>query len=218
MYSEVERELGHNGLVSQSTTVQDKDVRLDPDYKMKELIGYSYLVKDTSDRDKWLEKLGMNVKWAHDDFQERITSKVNPGEAYKLRGEWSEFIHDGQFAYTYSERMTGKIDQVVNLMANNKNSRQAVISIYNPDIDDLRRGGIKRVPCTMYYQFILRGDKLDVIYNIRSSDFYVHFPYDVWMACQLRDHIAARLGVKPGDFLYFAGSLHCFAKDNREIF
>lgn len=220
MYKEVERELKHSGLISQSTTVQDQDVRQDPGYQMKELIGYSYLVKDTSDRDQWLVNLGLNLEWAQKDFIERTSSNINPGEAWKLRESmWSPYIEDtGKFAYSYSERLTSRIDDVVSLMLNNKSSRQAVIPIYNQDIDDSRRGGKQRVPCSMFYQFLERHGKLDVIYVMRSSDLIQHFPYDVWHAAELRDHIAERIKVEPGDLIHFVSSLHVFYKDDKEIF
>lgn len=218
MYKEVERELLHNGLVSQSSTVQDKDVHDNDDFMMKELIGFSYLVSDTSDKDQWLQDRGGSLQWANTDFTERIRPSINPGEAYKIRPVWEEFLHDGKFAYTYSERMTGKISQVIDLLQNKANTRQAVISIYNPDIDDARRGGKMRVPCSMYYQFIARDGKLDVIYNMRSCDFAEHMPYDVWHAAKLRDLIAEQVGLKPGDLIHFIGSLHAFKKDKREIF
>lgn len=219
MYKEVEREIKHNGIISQSTSVQDKDTRLDERYKMKELIAYSYVVKDTSDRDEWLKSVGKNLEWAKADFKERITPNTNPGEAYKLRGDvWGEFIHDGRFAYTYSERIAKRVDDIISLLKNKKNSRQAVLTVYHPDLDDSKRGGTARVPCSMFYQFVERNGRLDVIYVMRSNDFIEHMPYDVWHAAQLRDYIAEQIGAEPGDLIHFASSLHVYYKDNKEIF
>lgn len=218
MYNELEREIKHNGLISQSTSVQDKDVRTDPDYKMKELIGYSYMVVDTSDRDAWLEGLGKNLTWAKADLEERLAGGINPGEAFKLRDVWSEFVHNGRFQYTYSERLQGQINDVVNLINNNKTTRQAVIPIYDKNLDNANRGGLARIPCSMYYHLIPRNGKLHIIYNMRSCDFAEHMPYDVWMACELRDHVAKQVGMEPGDFIHSISSLHTFYKDNKEIF
>lgn len=219
-YNEIERELKHNGLKSQSSTVQDKHVEDDANYQMKELIGYSYSIKDTSDRDKWLKDRGCSLQWAKADFLERVTNKPgNPGTAYKYRGDiWNEFLHDGTFSYTYGERLDGKISSVVKLLSENENSRQGVIPIYDSNIDDERRGGIMRVPCSMYYHFIARNGKLDVIYNMRSCDFNTHLPYDLWHAAELRDFIASKLGLQPGELIHQVSSLHAFYKDNKEIF
>ena len=86
MYSEVEREIRHNGQIVKGDTVQDKDVKGNDEYTSKELIGYSFLIKSTHNRDEWLEKLGKNLEWAKMDFQERTCGeRVNPGQAYLLR-------------------------------------------------------------------------------------------------------------------------------------
>lgn len=219
MSKEVEREILHNGLIRESSTVQDKVVLGNDDFTMKELVGYSFMVADTSDRDKWLAEQGGDLTWAQWDFAERVNdTPVNPGEAYKRRDAWAEFLHNGKFSYTYSERLNGQIDDVVDLINAAPNTRQAIIQIYDKNIDNERRNGTMRIPCSMYYQFLPRDGKLDLIYNIRSNDFYEHFKYDIWHAATLNKYIALKTDLKAGDLIYFAGSLHAFKKDKKEIF
>lgn len=219
MSNEVEREILHNGLIRQSSTVQDKDVGNKDEYLMKELVGYSFMVAETQDKDKWLEAQGGNLAWAKADFQERIDERgINPGEAYKLRNVWEEFVHDGKFAYTYSERIGYQVADVIKLIEDKENTRQAIIQIYDKNIDNERRGGTMRIPCSMFYQFIPRDGKLDVIYTMRSCDFGEHFKYDIWHAAMLQEVIAGFTDMKVGDLIYFAGSLHMFKKDKKEIF
>ena len=223
MYLELEREIKHNGLTVQVETVQDKKVKDDKEYLTKELLGYSFLVKNTSDRDKWIKTLNCNLDWCKEEFAERTSvHEVNPGKAWKLRRKiWQEFIHDGKFSYTYNERLRNQLNKTIDLLNTNPRSRQAIITIYDQHQDIDNRAGQKRIPCSMYYQFFIREGKLNLIYNIRSNDFVNHFPYDLWLAAELQQYIAQHnkhVAGKVGDLIYFCGSLHVFYKDCREIF
>ncbi|RPI82621.1 MAG: hypothetical protein EHM34_06640 [Nitrosopumilales archaeon] len=222
-HKEIEREIKHNGIVYQSNTVQDKDVEENENFLTKELIGYSFLVRNP-DTESYISFLELNRKWLADEFIERISqSLVNPGKAWMSRENmWKEFLEDdGTFSYTYSERIGRQIEDVISLLENVPFTRHAIITIYNSEIDNLRRDGKRRVPCSMYYNLFLRdegGLKLHLIYNIRSNDFVNHFPYDIVLARNLQEYIAMRVDVPIGDFIYQGGSLHVFHKDNEEIF
>lgn len=218
-HDEVERELKHNGVVYQTETVQDKDVKDNDEYATKELSGYTFTVRNP-DWISYVAKHRLNNKWIYKEFEERIgRRKLNPGEAYKYREEvWSEFIHDGKFSYTYSERIGNQVEDVVALLAKLPSSRHGIINIYDPSIDNQRREGKIRVPCTMYYMVTIKNEKVQMLYNIRSNDFNTHFSYDLVLARMLQEYIAIQLEIPVGDFIYQSGSLHAFYKDNKEIF
>ncbi len=219
---ELYRELSHNGVVYQTQTVQDKQVADDDGFLTKELIGYSFLVRQP-DWKAYTEYKKLNDAWIADEFTERISGlKLNPGEAYKHREVWNEFLHDGKFAYTYSERIGTQVQEVIDLLTKTRYSRHGIINIYNPDIDGQRREGTVRVPCTMHYLFLVRKeglfDRMHMIYNIRSNDYSTHFPYDLVLARMLQEYVASAVGVEVGDFIYQGGSMHIFKKDNIEVF
>ena len=69
----------------------------------------------------------------------------------------------------------------------------------------------------MYYQFLVRNvngvNKLSVIYNMRSCDFYLHWINDVVMTMMLAALIANRLQIELGDFIHQIGSFHAYRKD-----
>lgn len=217
--SEVHRDLFEMGIRVTPKTMQDKVIEGNKDFETIELQGYNFRILDTSDMDAMVEARGLNLQWCYDDLHERLSpSEINPGEAYKLREEWAEFVHEGKFAYTYNERIRTQLDKTIEILDNDKETRQAVITIYEGAKDSDNRLGKKRVPCSMYYQAIIRDGKLDLIYTMRSSDFMTHWPYDIWMAASLKNHIASHIGVEAGSLVYFAGSLHAYAKDVPETF
>lgn len=216
---EVERELFHNGLIYQTQTWQNKDVSGDDNFKTKELLGYTFMVKDPNILE-YIKFKGLNSNWIGQEFLERISKgKVNPGEAWKEREDvWNQFLVDGKFDYSYSERIGSQVEDVINLLKEIPASRHGIISIYDPAIDGKRRDGKHRVPCSIYYLLTIREGKVQMLYNIRSNDFITHFPYDITLARMLQDFVAKMLGLPAGDFIYQSGSLHAFKKDNNEIF
>jgi len=156
------------------------------------------------------EMVGDCLDWCNAEFKERTSSaNINPGEAWKLRASvWEEFLVDCKFDYTYNMRINGKnqLGLVIAELAENPDSRQAVVHVHYPqDSSHMRKN---RIPCSMYYQFMVRRGKLDIIYNMRSSDFDTHFKNDIWLADELRKYVASFLGIEVGLLYMNVGSLH----------
>ncbi len=245
---ETERELWEMSIDVHPETMQDKDIRDDPDYLTKEVRGYAFKIVD------WFWDIAMVKRvmeyffkeesdsvltYVLAEFRERVSGKVyNPGKSYLQREElWQEFLHNGKFAYTYSERMAPQLMTILTELRNNPETRQAIINIHSnicPQIDrqlkdtgqdenfvgqsaDLdNRGGGDRVPCSMYYQIMIREKRVDFIYTMRSCDFLTHFPVDISLALLLQDWFADSLNLKTGTFTYFVGSLHAYQKDLKD--
>jgi len=233
---ETERDLWEMGIEVHPQTMQDKDVGDNFDYVTKEIRGYSFKITD------WVLEGGMlklvmahffgdkeadNVlTYAMMEFRERIAGKaINPGRSYLLRHSlWKEYLHDGKFAYTYSERIAPQLETIFHELSIHPESRQGVINIHSNicperpglvtksnDLANLGGGG--RVPCSMYYQVMVREGKVDLVYTMRSCDFLIHFPVDISIALMLQDWFADLLGLGMGTFTYFTGSLHAYHKD-----
>ncbi|MEK6884868.1 MAG: thymidylate synthase [Nanoarchaeota archaeon] len=199
--------------------MQDKDIKDDPDYYTLELRGYSYAILDIKDKDYLLEAFNKDKKWAEEEFAERISKlRLNPGEAWKLRSDiWNEFLHDDKLAYTYSERIGDQVDKLINEFKKNPSTRQAYLSIWNPDLD-IDKIGKERVPCTLGYHFMIRNDKMECRYMIRSNDLFTHWANDVWLAITLQEYIASFVGVQVGRFEQYICSLHSYLKDLKNVF
>lgn len=219
--SELQREVAEMGTEVHLQTMQDKNIEGNPEYFTRELVGYSYMIADPTDKDNMLKAFNKEggKAWAEAEFKERVgQQKLNPGEAYKLRSDvWEEFIHDGKFSYAYSERLGDQIEKVIEELKIHPSSRQGIIAMWNPDID-VDRLGKQRVPCTMFYQVIIRGGKLNMVYVTRSNDVYEHWAYDVWLAVSLQEYIAGKLGIPVGNFYQFITSFHAYAYKQKGVF
>lgn len=137
------------------------------------------------------------------------------------------------FEYTYSERIMKpvyfngtvmpKIMAIIQLLKSDQDTRKAVLNIYgtdnyNEDEDSDHYEGSRRIPCSMYYDFLIRhngkGEKvLHICYHQRSSDFVTHFGNDVYLAWRLMEYVAQEVGVKPGYLYHTIDSLHSYKKD-----
>ncbi len=215
---EVERELLEMGLDVQSHSMQNIITEGNEDFLTKELMGYSFRVNDIGQlsRDDLVEKKELDQRWIMNEWAERISLRAdNPGMAWQWRRDvWQQFLIKGKFDYTYSERINDQMQRVVGELRIKPNSRQAIVQIYNAAIDKENWGGKARIPCSMHYQFMIRNDQVHVLYNMRSSDFFLHFSYDILFACIMAQHIVEKLKrYELGSATFFFGSLHGFRRD-----
>lgn len=213
LHSNILRDLLKRSIWVKVGRYQDKDVPSD-EFDTKELLNYNFMISDVSDLDLVRQKLNPTLPWADDEFLERIApQRINPGEAWLQRKEvWEQFLHNNVFDYTYNERIRIQLDDVIAELKEKPMTRQAIISIWDLTIDNQNRG-IHRVPCSMYYQFIFRDNKLHVIYNMRSCDVMTHYRNDIYLAIKLLHHIAKQVGMEVGDFYMNIGNLHIFRRD-----
>lgn len=123
-----------------------------------------------------------------------------------------DFSDDGVFFFgAYGPPIRDQISHVVNSIAEDRDTRQAVITIWrqNP-----RKS--KDIPCTISCQFVVRDDRLHCFMNMRSSDVWLGVPYDWFNFSALSAFIALHLrerGIKVslGNLHFYAASQHMYA-------
>jgi len=217
LMSEIMREVWEMGEIVHPASMQNKDVRDNDDYITKEILNYSYCLKSlTPENDEPLFIFSNAKDWAARELLERVSGRpLNPGHAWELRKEvWTEFLNkEGKFDYTYPERIHIYLEPIINELKRNPDSRQCVLSIWDRQKDIRFLGGKRRIPCSVYYQFLLRNGKLHIIYNQRSADVVTHFGNDVWLAWMLKESVAFTIGVPGGDLFHNIASLHSYKKD-----
>ncbi len=226
MINEVTRDLFSRGKKVFDTTVQAKTV-VGKEYSQKELLGYAFTVNDTSDAEKMLEwsrktfnKPHLSKLHAEGWFQDIISGKpLNPEPSWVyFQDYWEKFglESDRRFSYTYSERLL-MLPQIIDALKKNPYRRGAVITVYNTP-QDAANIGKRRVPCSMYFQFLVRDDpiigpQLHIIYNMRSCDFVNFFPLDIYRAAALKKYVAEKLEIGEGSLTMFIGTLHAYNLD-----
>lgn len=215
------------------------DVSNNEQLNMWELMNYTFSCRVSPDINELREQIRPNLPWADDHFMERIGGlPLNPGEQYK---NWPFFKRqkendrhrdqEGKHSHTYMERIWapaldgirykfGNLDDVINLLLRDPNTRQAFLPIWFPE--DTGAKEKQRVPCTLGYHFMHRKGEMHLWYPIRSCDYFRHFRDDIYMACRLLIWVIEKLktkdpetwkDVKPGYLHMHIYSFHIFAPE-----
>lgn len=231
--NETARDLLVRGIRVKCKSYQDKKLEGEDQY-IRELIGVAF--KISKPMENWEEAIGYIFKdpeeakkileYCKQEIKDRCsTEPLNPGNSYKIREDmWNKFLEGGKFSYQYAERIWTKhqMDKVLTALINDEGSRQAVLSIWNPDLDmdSNKLGGGNRIPCSLNYQFLIRNDRLHCIYHMRSNDFFGHHVIDLICAAGMMDYVVKTLkengcypDLKVGSLTYLSGSLHGFQWD-----
>ena len=155
-------------------------------------------------------------------------------------------VQGSRFSHTYMERFWpktannrdlnypmkgirypyGDLDDVIDLLYRDPYTRQAYFPIFFPEDTGAVHGG--RTPCTLGYHFMMRENRLNMFYPIRSCDIMRHLRDDIYLACRLLLWVLNQLDTKeheesssnslwtnvsPGNLMMQIYSLHMFIAD-----
>ena len=117
------------------------------------------------------------------------------------------YYEDGVDIGNYCWRIMPQLRRTVNLLHDDPDSRQAVISIYNNLFD---QRVTKDTPCTLSLQFLIRDGQLDMIATMRSNDLLWGFSYDINQFSFIQKLIRMFLNVQVGVYIHHSNSLHIY--------
>ena len=238
LMSEMGRNLGEMGNIVKPKSYQNKNIENNEDFITKELICEQYCLVSMPDPEYLFGFDSRSIEWTKAELAERLDEThwpVNPGKAWEIRKDlWEQFLikdyineeyHTESFDYSYNERiwfrahnaLKGNLRTIINELKRNPDTRQGILMIHSP-YDTQFIGGERRVPCSMYYDFLIRKngkeeDQLNICYHMRSCDYATHFGNDIWLAWKLMEFVANEVGVKPGYLYHTIDSIHCYKKD-----
>jgi len=143
-------------------------------------------------------------------------SKLIIGGAYDLQRYVMEII-DGildfkisaGWDYTYHDRFAKYMPFVINELKRNRESRRAVISIRDNEVDSKSNDAA----CMQSIQFFIRNNKLDMMVMFRSNDLPEAFFFNAFALIMLQEKTAKELGVGIGTYTHRSNSMHCYEKD-----
>lgn len=115
---------------------------------------------------------------------------------------------NGVFHGAYGLRTNGQYDAVIDKLKNDSDSRQAVVTIWNPEYDN--QPSKRDYPCTVLHQFRIRNNKLNMSVYMRSNDVWLGAAYDFFQFTQVQIALASVLGIEPGKYAHHVGSLHIY--------
>ena len=149
----------------------------------------------------WFLKGDTNVKYLQEN-------------GVRIWNEWAD--ENGELGPVYGPQWRswpnyngGHIDQIqdiVNALKNNPDSRRMIVSAWNvAEVDQMALP-----PCHCLFQFYVANGKLSLQLYQRSADTFLGVPFNIASYALLTMMMAQVSGLKPGDFIHTTGDTHLY--------
>ena len=149
----------------------------------------------------WFLRGETNVRW----LQERgVTSwdewAAPDGSLGRVYGaQWCDWR-------TADGRSIHQIDQVIEQIRKNPDSRRHIVTAWNPgEVDTMALP-----PCHALFQFFVQDGELSCQLYQRSADLFLGVPFNIASYALLTLMVAQVTGLKPGTFVHTFGDLHLY--------
>ncbi|MDB2651725.1 thymidylate synthase [bacterium] len=157
---------------------------------------------------KWSQEYA-EAEWQWYLSGDRNIAKL--GELYgKVPAIWKRMADDDgnvNSNYGWQWKRNGQLDKVITMLRDNKNTRQAAISIY--DAKEINSYATD-TPCTYAVQFTVVDDKLNMSVMMRSNDIWYGFCNDQYCFSNLQMLVAYETGYELGTYYHFAHNMHLY--------
>ena len=130
--------------------------------------------------------------------------ELGPVYGYQWR-KWDKFVWD-QKTNAYRKEHVDQIQQAINLIKTNPDSRRIIVSAWNPS--DIDRMALP--PCHAFFQFYVAGGRLDCQLYQRSADVALGVPFNIASYALLMSMMAVECGLTPGVFVHTLGDAHIY--------
>ena len=162
----------------------------------------------TSKMRNWKEDYA-EAEWKWYLSEDRNISKL--GDIYgKVPEIWKRMADSNgnvNSNYGYQWERNDQIGEVVNILKNYRETRQATISIYDgKEIDQYTYD----TPCTYAIQFTIVENLLHMCVTMRSNDLWYGFCNDQYQFSKLQELICERVDINMGTYYHFAHNLHIY--------
>ncbi len=144
-----------------------------------------------------------------------LVGQFNVPELFTERiNKFKDFERNGVQWGSYGPRIAGDLGQLVQLLRDDPDTRQAVLTVFDSRRDINR--GEPDIPCTIAVQFLYRNGALHMRTMMRSNDIWLGFPYDSIQFFALQSAVACALTVPIGYYYHNVGSLHLYDRDREK--
>lgn len=181
-----------------------------------------FFLRGESDTKK-LEEKGVNI-WKGNttrEFLDKTGLKHLPeGHMGKMYGhQWRNFGgHDEVADYqsrAYESTQTGvdQIQNVLNLLKTDPNSRRIVVNAWNAkDLDKMCLA-----PCHPMFQFYVTDNKLSCLFYMRSADAFLGLPFNLLSYAILTRIVAQTVGMEAKELIFMGGDTHIYKNHVEQV-
>ena len=184
----------------------------------KALFNVGFYITDPKDRKIVNKEREWKEDYAEAEWQWYLSgdrSIYKLGDIYgKVPEIWKRMADDmGQVNSNYgwqwqrSDHGVSQLDNVIKILTENPESRQAAISIYD---GKEHRNYDTDTPCTYAVQFTIVHGRLDMCVTMRSNDLWYGFCNDQYQFSKLQEMVSKRLEIETGVYYHFAHNMHLY--------
>jgi thymidylate synthase len=150
----------------------------------------------------WFLRGDTNVKWLNEQgvsiWNEWADAEGNLGRVYGA--QWCDWR-------TADGRSIHQIDQVIEQIKKNPDSRRLIVSAWN--VGEIEKMALP--PCHTLFQFFVQEGELSCQLYQRSADLFLGVPFNIASYALLTLMVAQVCGLKPGTFVHTFGDLHLYS-------
>ena len=180
----------------------------------KALFNVGFYITDPKDRKIINKERNWKEDYAEAEWQWYLSGDRNIkklGDIYgKVPEIWKRMADakgDVNSNYGYQWERNAQIGEVINILKNYRETRQATISIYDgKEIDKYTYD----TPCTYAIQFTIVNNRLNMCVTMRSNDLWYGFCNDQYQFSKLQEMIAKEINMDMGTYYHFAHNLHIY--------
>ena len=149
----------------------------------------------------WFLKGDTNVKYLQENgvriWNEWADENGDLGPVYGK--QWRDWTDN-------NGRAIDQIEQVIEMIKNNPNSRRIIVSAWNVgELDEMAL-----MPCHAFFQFHVANGKLNCQLYQRSADVFLGVPFNIASYAILTHMIAHICGLEAGTFVHTLGDAHLY--------
>ena len=166
----------------------------------------------------WFLSGDTNVKYLVDN-KVRIWNEwaTEDGELGPIYGkQWRDFNGEG----------IDQIQEVIDLLKTNPNSRRIIVSAWNPCVvpseqfspqENVTKGKSALPPCHAMFQFYVVDNKLSCMLTQRSADAFLGVPFNIASYSLLTHMIAQQCDLEVGEFIWSGGDCHLYNNHTDQV-
>ena len=142
----------------------------------------------------------------------------------RIWNEWADENGDlgpvyGHQWRNWNSEEIDQIQEVVDTLKSNPNSRRMLVSAWNPSVlpdtsvsfaENVANGKAALPPCHAFFQFYVADGKLSCQLYQRSADIFLGVPFNIASYALFTMMMAQVCGYQPGDFIHTFGDAHIY--------
>ena len=193
-------------------TIQDVGVDFDD---TKAIFNIGFTLHNPLDNHIKVEFREWNHFYAESEWQWYLTGDPSIDKLGSLYGKippiWEKMAdanREVRSNYGWQWKRKGQLNYAIQKLRDKKDTRHAVISIYDGKESSSRY--MFDTPCTCAIHFHIIDDKLDMSVMMRSNDLWYGFPNDQYCFSKLQQMVAETIDIPIGKYYHFVTNLHIY--------